>query len=192
MITFILHGGETSQDCPDNDVFFKDFTALVKKDHIKILLCYFARQRKEWNDLQARDSAKIARHTKKLVEYFVPQNSHELLSKINECDVLYVAGGKAELIEPIYDELKPLKEKLQNKIYIGSSMGAFMASTCYVRSFDSQDDRHVHKGLGLLPIQILCHWNIEQNKELKLKLLSENSDQPIVTLAETKFITIYQ
>lgn len=103
--------------------------------------------------------------------------------------MLYVVGGDAELIEPCYKDLSELKTKLDGKIYAGSSMGAFLASEGYVLSFDSQDSDTKHHGVGLLPIQTLCHWDIEGEKEMKLKLL--DSVKPIIVLNEGEFVTIY-
>jgi len=68
-------------------------------------------------------------------------------------------------------------------------MGAFLASESYVLSFDSQDSDTKHKGVGLLPIQTLCHWDVEEQKAMKLNLL--DSDNPIIVLNEGEFVTIY-
>lgn len=189
MTTFLLHGGATSKDLPGNDRFFAQFTELVKKDEVKILLCYWSRNRDEWQKLIERDSAKIQKNTEKQVTFHVVEDESDLFSKIDDYDVLYVAGGDAELLEPHYESLGQLKKKLDGKIYAGSSMGAFLASESYVLSFDSQDSDTKHKGVGLLPIQTLCHWDIEEQKEMKLNLL--DGDKPIIVLNEGEFVTIY-
>lgn len=97
--------------------------------------------------------------------FHVLEDVADLLSNIDDYDVLYVAGGEAELLEPYYKSLSFLKEKLAGKVYVGSSMGAFLASKNYVLSFDCQDSDTKHQGLGLLPIQTLCHWNIEEKNK---------------------------
>ena len=192
MTTFLLHGGATSKDNKDNDEFFRQFTTLVDKQTVKILLCYWSREKSQWDVLAKRDASKILKNTSKLVELYVLQNTKDLFSKLPEFDVLYVAGGEAKPIEPLYPALEDLKEALKGKIYAGSSMGAFLVSEQYVLSFDSQDSDTVHKGLGLIPMQILCHWNIETKKQEKLKLLETHSDLPVLVLEESKFVTIYQ
>lgn len=189
MTTFLLHGGATSKDLPGNDRFFAQFTELVEKDQVKILLCYWARNRYEWQKLEERDSAKIQKNTKKQVMFHVVEDEADLFSKIDDYDVLYVAGGDAELLEPHYENLGELKNMLDGRVYAGSSMGAFLASEGYVLSFDSQDSGIKHKGVGLLPIQTLCHWDIEEQKEMKLNLL--DSDKPIIVLGEGEFVTMY-
>lgn len=190
MTTYLLHGGATSKDLPGNDDFFAQFTKLVEKNEVKILLCYWSRNRDEWQKLIERDSAKIQKNTEKQVTFHVVEDESDLFSKIDEYDVLYVAGGDAELLEPHYESLSELKEKLDGKIYAGSSMGAFLASESYVLSFDSQDSDNKHKGVGLLPIQTLCHWDIEEQKEMKLSLL--DSHKPIIVLNEGEFVEIYE
>jgi len=192
MTTFILHGGATSKNSPTNDLFFDEFTKLVDKPKVHILLCYLARKPDEWEKLRTKDTAKICKNTHKQVTFHVVKNSDDLLTSIDQSDVLYVAGGDATLLEPNYHKLMPLKNKLHKKVYAGSSMGAFLASQAYVLSFESQDAKAVHTGIDLLPIQTLCHWNIENKKQTKLALLMEsNPSLPIFTLNECQFITLY-
>jgi peptidase E len=130
--------------------------------------------------------------TKKIV-YTIAQDPADLLTQLATNDVLYVAGGAAEPIEATLPQLKDLKEKLKGKIYLGSSMGAFIVCQQYVLSFDKQDDTHVHHGLGILPVSTLCHWNVENKKDQKIDYLkNEAPNIPIITLEEGKFVTFIQ
>lgn len=187
--TFILHGGATSTDSPDNDKFFSYFTSLVDSQEVKILLCYWARPKVKWQDILDRDKPKVLSLTEKRVVFTLADNPQQLLSEIESHDALYVAGGDAELIEPFYNELTGLKEKLAGKVYLGSSMGAFIISHNYVLSFDSQDSKSVHKGLGILPINSLAHWDQEDHKEEKIALIKQKSDLPILTLNEGESVS---
>jgi peptidase E len=189
VITYLLHGGATSKNLPGNNRFFAQFTELVVKEAVSILLCYWARKRSEWKSLSDRDTTTIRKNTNKQVTLHVVEDVKDLFSMIDQSDVLYVAGGEAELLEPYYRDLSSLKKKLNGKVYAGSSMGAFLAAQSYVLSFDSQDGNSKHKGLGLLPIQVLCHWNVEEKKKFKLGLLDDT--QPIIVLNEGEFVTIY-
>lgn len=191
MITFLLHGGRASISHPGNDKFFAEFTKLVNKDSVTILLCYFSRERSTWEALIEQDTNSIKKNTKKNIEILVAENPEDLFNKLEESDVLYVAGGDAELIEDLYKQLTDLKIKLNDRVYAGSSMGAFLASESYVLSMSTQEENEVHKGTGLLPIQTLCHWDVEDKKEKKIKLLKDYSDMPIIVLNEFEFVTIY-
>jgi len=191
MTTYILHGGKTSVLNDQNYNFFGEFTKLVEKDKVTILLCYFSREKHKWANLIERDSTSIKKDTTKIVNILVAENPSDLLQKLENSDVLYIAGGEAELIEPLYSELSSLKEKIKGKVYAGSSMGFFMASEQYVLSADAVDDETIHKGLGLLPLQALCHWDQEPKKAEKLKMLSENSNKPILVLNEFEYSIFY-
>jgi len=187
-ITYVLHGGRTSIDSPDNDLFFKQFVDLVDKDKVRIMMNFWSRPRDQWDKLLKRDSAKIKKQTEKKVSFYVPQDPRDLFEKLPKYDVLYVAGGEAELIELHLPELSKLEEALKGKIYCGSSMGSFIVSQHYALSFDSQNLKEVHDGLGIISIMILCHWNIENEKAQKVNLLKEkNSTLPILILDEQEF-----
>lgn len=186
--TYILHGGQTSKESKYNDDFFKEFTISTESQTVRILLCYWAREEIQWQALSDRDKTKIQNQSSKNIETDIVTNPQELFKKIKDYDVLYVAGGDAPLIEPYYDHLGDLREHLSGKVYIGSSMGAFLVSENYVLSYDSQDSKTVHKGTGILPINTLCHWDVENNKDQKIKLLSDHAPQlPIITLDECHF-----
>jgi peptidase E len=191
MTTYILHGGATSTENEQNDYFFKQFTVHVDKSEVRILLCYFARSEEEWDRLTKRDVPKIEKNTDKKVTYKIAKDPKDLLTKLKNCDVLYVAGGTPNLIEPYYKDLEGLSEALGGKVYIGSSMGAFLCSTSYVISGDSSE-YPITSGLGLLPVQVLCHWDVEAEKDLKRRLLLEHSSLPILTLNECQTVEMYR
>lgn len=191
MTTYLLHGGGTSRPHQGNDFFFSQFTQLVKKESVTVLLCYFSRERSTWDALIERDTNYIKRNSQKDVAILVSEDPKDLFSKLEKADVLYVAGGDAEPIEALYSDLKDLKHELDGKIYAGSSMGAFLASSSYVLSLSDQKENEVHNGVGLLPIQTLCHWDIEDKKEMKLELLRNNSEMPTIVLNEFETVTIY-
>jgi peptidase E len=186
--TYILHGGETSRNIPDNDLFFKYFTHFVEKDEVQILMCYFAKDKAIWEARLETDRKKIAQQTTRKVSLSLAKDPEDLLNKIDTADVLYVAGGDPEPLESYLSSLKDLKEKLKGKVYIGCSMGAFIVSSHYVLSFETKRESEVHNGLDLLPINTLCHWDIEEKKETKINLLKNFApEKPIVTLNECKF-----
>lgn len=193
MTTYVLHGGETSIDSPKNDEFFKLFVDLVPKEEIKILMCYWARPREEWNMLVKRDSEKVLRQTKRRVNFSLVENPTDLFKKLPQSDVLFVAGGDAPPLERYYADLKGLGKVLAGKVYLGSSMGAFLASKKYVLSLDSQDTGTVHDGVGLLPIKVLVHWDKEEEKERKLGLLKAvDPTTPIFVLDEQQYVVLYE
>ncbi len=188
MTTYILHGGWTKIESANNELFFKQFTDLFQKDHIKILLCYFAREKKSWNELFENDKVKIIKQSTKKVEINIVETIQQLRNKLQEADVLYFSGGEEEFLRPYMTQLSFLKDALHNKIFVGSSMGSFLAAKNYVLSLSDQNEDVVYEGLGLIPYNILCHWNVEKNKEIKINMLREKDPQtPLLLIEEEKF-----
>lgn len=188
MTTIILHGGASKIHNPSNDKFFSLFSSLTTKRKISIAMVYWARPRETWDDVFNRDKPRILSQTDKTIYFTIPETPGQLMQQMSTIDVVYVAGGDAPNIEPLYKSLGGLKEALKGKIYLGSSMGAFMASTNYVLSSDEKDTTTVHPGLGLVPINVLCHWDVEPNQQMKEKLLTDYSTLAVVKLKETEFV----
>jgi peptidase E len=190
MTTYILHGGMTSRKTADNDCFFRQFTSLVDKQTVEILFCYFARKREEWEALFERDQTAVRNNCDRDAELIMVEKVNDIYKKIIYADVIYFAGGEQEYLAPFIPDLRSLKESLDGKIYIGSSMGAFLASQNYVLSYDRQDTAHVYQGLGLVPFNTLCHWNVETMKQEKINFLKEvDPEKPVILLDEEKYIT---
>jgi len=188
MTTYILHGGKYKIESANNELFFKQFTDLVQKDNVKILLCYWAREKKTWNELFENDKAKILKQSTKKAEINIVGTIESLAIQLKEADVLYFSGGEEEFLRPFISQLGFLKVALHNKIFIGSSMGSFLAAKHYVLSLSDQKEDEVYEGLGLVPYNILCHWNVEKNKEIKINMLKEKDAQtPLLLIEEEKF-----
>lgn len=188
MTTYILHGGRTQIDSVNNRLFFKQFTDTVAKNRVKILLCYWAREKKDWNEVFERDKTKILRQSTKETDINIAETIETLSTLLKEADILYFSGGEEEFLRPYMSQLQSLKESLHNKVFIGCSMGAFLASRHYVLSLSNQNMDTVYDGLGLVPYNILCHWNRETNKEKKIAVLKEKDPHtPILFIDEEKF-----
>jgi peptidase E len=190
MTTFVLHGGETSIKSKSNYRFFKQFTDLVEKSEVKILMCYFARDKSRWEKLFVRDKQRIIKQSCKKTVITLVKNVDDLYKKIKNYDVLYIAGGGNEFIEPYLSKLSDLKTHLKNKVYIGSSMGVYIASHNYVLSTEAIDKNNVHKGLGLIPFNSICHWNVKKDKKKRIDLLRNTSPKlPVLLIDEEQSIT---
>ncbi len=188
MTTYILHGGRYKVESPDNDYFFKQFTAHVPKDKVIILMCYWARPKANWGSLFERDKERIAKHTTKKVDVHIVDSADALRALLPDAAVLFVSGGEEELLRPYMSSLGYLKDMLKGKVFIGSSMGTFLASKNYVLSLSTQKENTVYEGLGLIPYNTLCHFNIEKNKEKKIALLkNKDPHTPILCIDEGKF-----
>lgn len=193
MTTYILHGGRYKVESPDNDYFFKQFAVHVPKDKVTILMCYWARPKTNWGSLFERDKERIAKHTTKKVDVHMVDSADTLRALLPDADVLFVSGGEEELLRPYMSRLGYLKDMLKGKVFIGSSMGTFLASKNYVLSLSTQNENTVYEGLGLIPYNTLCHFNIEKNKEKKIALLkNKDPHTPILCIDEGKFEKIVE
>ena len=188
MTTFVLHGGMSNRDTVNNELFYGQFTALVHKDNVKILLCYWARAKEEWNEKFEREKSRILKVSNKKISVDMVDSPEGLFTKLKNADVLSVSGGEEKNLRPYMSKLNKLKEALEGKVYIGSSMGAFLAAQHYVLSMSSQDTNTVYDGLGLVPYNILCHWDVEAQKDRKISMLKGKYPQTqILLLDEEKF-----
>jgi len=88
MTTYILHGGRTKKDSIDNKLFFKQFTSLVPKDNVKILLCYWAREKETWNELFENDKLKILKQSTKNTEISMASTLESLARQLKEADCI--------------------------------------------------------------------------------------------------------
>ena len=188
MTTYVLHGGMSVRISKKNEVFFQQFTLLVPKNEVHILLCYWSRTKDQWIQKFEYDKAQIMKQTNKKTLIEMVDTPEDLFEKMVNADVLYVSSGEEENLRPYMSKLVGLKKLLENKVYIGSSMGAFLPAKYYVLSLVRQNTDVAYEGLGLIPYSVLCHWNIETEKEKKIDLL-KNKDlkTEILCLNEEEF-----
>lgn len=185
--TYYLIGGTKKSESKTK--LFTDIFTSVSKSDIKILLCLWSIDVDKWDKKFVEFKKESSLHTKKNIKIEIVKDVEDLNKKMPDFDIFYVVGGHAYNIEPYYSQLSNLKEWLEGKIYVGSSMGAFMVSSNYILSFDDQDYLTVHNGLSLLKINTLCHWDKEKRREMKIKMLKDESpDLPILTLDEGQFV----
>lgn len=189
MTTFILHGGQSSQECVNNDRFWSQCTATINKSTVTIALIYWARPEHKKITAEARDKANIIKQAgSKQVHFIVPNNAEEIERQLDQIDVIYFSGGDFEPLEKYSDDVQKLKNLINNKVFLGSSIGSFIVCEYFMSSFEDQD-RGVLKGWGSLAMSVLCHWDKEDKAEYKLKSLQKAAPNlPILTLNETEFV----
>jgi peptidase E len=191
MTTYILHGGASSRNTEKNALFFRQFTTLVPKDKVNILLCYWPRVIEQWQEKFRHDKAQILKQTDKETYINIVNSPEDLFRKIVDADVFYVSGGEEENLRPYMSQLGGLKKALKQKVYIGSSMGAFLVSKHYILSLTRQNTDVVYDGLGFIPYSVLCHWDIEKEKNRKNNLLKKKNPQTeILHLDEEQFTAL--
>lgn len=189
MTNYILHGGNTTLNYKNNNNFFAEINSSLDKSNPKILFILWSRAREDWDRALEKYTTGIIAHSKNKIDFEIAKDPQDFENKVQDVDAVYVVGGDADKIEPFYSQLPNFREQIEGKTYIGGSMGAFMVSNHYVLSFDNQDYLTVHEGLGIFNFNLLCHWDVEKRKSLKIGMLKKHSPHlPILTLPEGEFV----
>lgn len=187
MTKYILHGGETGIPNKHNENFYREWVKDFNDDKVpSILLVYFSRPQKTWNELKKVDMERFEKYTNnRKAEFTVADNDMEKFKKqIKDADVIYFRGGEPQ---KIVDTVMPIKDQLLDlfvgKIYAGSSAGVMFLSD-YSMFTDWE------KWLGLLPINSIVHYSDEAHKEALEEFKKNNPDNKneYILLPETEFV----
>jgi len=188
MIKFILHGGQTGLDRESNNKFFKE----IAKSGSKVLLVYFAKPRKEWEEKSFQDMNRIQAACKtKALEYMVA-NPEIFEEQIEWSNVVYFRGGSGHLIIEPLRKIKNWNKLLDGKTVAGSSAGANVWAKYY---YDQDYPETIEEGLGVLPIKTICHFGsgncYGKDFELELeKLIAHKEDIETIPLREGEYTII--
>ena len=156
MTKYILHGGFTSVKNKLNETFYEECTKGLK-DSSTVLFIYFAREDKDTLRLFEEDKKKILETTEVKNLNMVIAGKEKFTEQFQATDVVYIRGGDTKKLLETLKQFPRFVEGLDGKIIVGSSAGAYAFATCY----HSGSRGGVHKGLGLLPIRIICHYQSE-------------------------------
>lgn len=158
MTKFILHGGYSDRENPNNDLFFEEILKDVP-DNTSILLVYFAKEKEEWKQkYEIHKSAFLkAAGNKKLT--FEVASEESFMDQIKSADVIYMHGGKTPKLLKVLQKFSDFAKTLVGKIIAGESAGAYALSTYY----HSASVGGAHKGLGVLPVKVICHYQSDKH-----------------------------
>lgn len=191
MTKYILHGGEIGRSSIHNQKYFKEMVKDLAAP-IKILLVYFAREKKKWQDFMSYDVVKFekAAEGKKIECSLASGDTEKLIEQIGEAKVIYIIGGSDRPLQKVFSQLSDLPALFSGKVVAGSSAGANMLAKYYY----AVDREKVEKGLGVLPIKVLSHFegdNYAGNDKDRVEALKNYGDDlKIYTLPETKYSVI--
>lgn len=127
------------------------------------------------------------------------ENKDNILTKLNQVDALFVAGGNCfYLLQQIKlkDILNDIIKFAQEKIYIGSSAGSCIAcpSISYVEKFDDKKEAPLledYNALNLIDAYILPHYNSDEKyTDLIKEILSENKKLNYITLQNDEALIV--
>ncbi|MCB9802941.1 Type 1 glutamine amidotransferase-like domain-containing protein [Candidatus Nomurabacteria bacterium] len=186
MTKYILHGGATSKDSPDNKKFFNEAMSSLP-DQAVILFVYFAREKELWPKMLEQDKLHFSPTDKQKVFNFTIADDKisNLIEQIKKADLIYLRGGQTDRLKDTLSKVKNLGGLLKDKVVVGSSAGAYVLSRYYYTN--SKDI--ILNGLDILPIKTFCHYSEEKADKLdKLKQYEENLK--VYAIPEEKFFII--
>ena len=159
---------------------------------IKVLLVYFAREKERWEEFMGYDEVKFkkAANDKKVEFVLASDDPKKLAGQINQSNIIYIIGGSDRPLQKVFSQLSDLPALFSGKVVAGSSAGANMLAKHYY----AVDREKVEKGLGVLPIKVLSHFegdNYAGNDKDRVEALKNYGDDlKIYTLLETKYSVI--
>jgi peptidase E len=196
MTKYILDSGGLRGN-PDK---YKKYLAEVVKDlgsNPKILLCFWAQKREDWETAYMEKSAALPELMPKGVKAsFTMAMPDEFEEQVQNSDAIIIHGGDDTLVQYWLSQFD-LKKLFAGKVVAGSSAG----SDVLVKHFWTCDWRQCKDGLGLVDIKFIPHYNSEYGAddprgpidwEQAYKELEDYGDKnlPIHALEEGEFIVI--
>lgn len=108
-------------------------------------------------------------------------NPKTLKNQLCSADILFFSGGSELNLKKLF---KKNTIPNTNKIIIGVSAGTNFLSKFYF----SNDREKIEPGLGVLPINTICHFSAEKNK--KAILLSVEKKYPVFPIRNDEYVTM--
>ncbi len=153
MIKYVLNSGGLKNNIPGAKKFIAE---LVKGfgDEPKILFCFFAEKRENWEEKFPQYvegfTGWAPKGVKPKIELAFPGMFEE---QIKDSDIVYIHGGDDHLVQYW------LRKFDIPKIWDGKVIGTNSASThALSRAFWTCDWRELNDGLGILPIKTIAHY----------------------------------
>lgn len=159
MTKFILHGGFTRELNELNDGYFQEIVRTLK-DGDKVLMVLFARKAEEYDELFEREVNNIKRNAghKKLESLLADRK--KFIEQVKESAAIVILGGETEQLKEVIRSYPEFLDTIKGKVVAGSSAGAYLFSTVH----SSASEGGIYKGLGVLPIKLVCHYQSESGR----------------------------
>ncbi len=185
MTKFILHGGMTSIRNENNKKFHREVLKDLSKNP-KILVCLFSIEESRWEEEYKWVKKNFIDNTGRSDLKFELANKKDFRSQLEWAEAVHFRGGNTLLLLGVMDNYLEFKNSLKEKTVSGSSAGALFL----VENFYDQDYSKRHKGLGIIPINLITHYQSEIYAPVDEKILEKlknNEGQELVLLKETEY-----
>lgn len=190
----ILHGG-FAQKAKDAGRSYC-FDIIGKNLSSRILECLFAEKKENWKQSLERDKQMFLSFFPKSNFIFDIAEEDSFSSQIELADIIIFRGGDTyKLINSLKKNLQWIN-KLENKTVAATSAGVYALSELYLDK--SQTFPSIKKGLGILPIKSIVHYqsnfynglkkteeeNIQYWEEVDYLMQKERPDLQVIALKE--------
>ncbi|TAJ12914.1 hypothetical protein EPO56_03775 [Patescibacteria group bacterium] len=190
MTKFILHGGYTREPNELNRTFFTELAKDVPNNGT-ILLVYFA-------STDDNIDTRFEEHRKMILENITPNtvtvllaNEKDFIHQVNIADAIFLNGGNTDKLLKTLENYPDFKNEIEGKTIAGSSAGAYTLA----RYGASHSLKEMRRGLGIVPIRLICHFESETLPPSKTSvemLIGTSPELELVTLKDYEWRTFHK
>tara|TARA_B100000508_G_C11446200_1_gene271478 strand:+ start:717 stop:1328 length:612 start_codon:yes stop_codon:yes gene_type:complete len=197
MTTYILAGGYMSKAPDGGKSFYQSIVGGL--NGAVVLLCPFAEEEANWEKACKSYEEKLASANPGVLFTFLRAKPERMVEQIADAHVIIYLGGQSDrLMETLCKIDGWLEADLADKTVVGTSAGAYMLSTDYVKTSDKPEMLH---GTSHVACAVVAHyrkpkviWGVEDprtdywNAVDDMLDRSEKSSWPVYRLHEGTFV----
>jgi peptidase E len=175
--TYILHGGFPGLKSVSNDNYYAKIVKGVP-DGGTILAVFFAKPIEKRAELFSEVRASLLESAAGKPVNIVMGTEENFLTQIGTAHAVYIRGGDVDRLLLSLRRHQEFSKLFDGKTVAGDSAGAYVIA----KHFWSNSRRGVFEGLGLLPVNVICHYDGKQEAIDAMRQIS--SDLELVVLRD--------
>lgn len=181
---YVLCGGAAHIPDPRNDNFYREILKDTPSE-VNILVVLFAKEGEKIITNYEEDQAQFNRVRGHKVINFKIADKDGFLEQISWADVIFSHGGSPQIQLPIYKTFSKvdLQDAFKGKAVAGDSAGIYFLAEYVYSNFQNQ----LYRGLGLLPIKLICHYT--EGVEKHIDAVPADLEEVLLTEYQYKIIT---
>jgi cyanophycinase-like exopeptidase len=185
MTKFILHGGMTSVRNEENKKFHEEIVKDLPENP-KILSCLFSINEDRWEEEFKWAQKNFIDNLERNDLKFQLASKEDFMSQVKWADAVHFRGGNTLKILEVLKKYPEFKNNLSGKTFSGSSAGALYLA----ENFYDQDHSEIIEGLGIIPINLITHYDSETYGPIDGKIIKElknKNNRELVLIGECEY-----
>ncbi len=186
MTKYFLVGGYPKKGNRGGKDFCEAFL-LDLPENSEVLICSFAREKREWKKSCEEMTAFFALHIPNKKFQFANANIENFSEQVQKANAIFFRGGDDKKLFEILQQDTSWQNFLHNKNIAGTSAGADILSEYY---YDITQNS-IQKGLGLAKVKVIPHFESEEYnvewERAKKELENFHAELPTWCLHEGEF-----